>query len=161
VTTLAFGSITGIWNLQKDWNTFPSNQFSASAKVESLGPIRVTADYIGNPQTWEKFRKYVLHQSRRKMASDRREKVYALLGLLLGMNDENGNRLITPDYSATKETRVMYRHYTQIHGLGKAIVRDSPSGRPLDTKCPATAILGARLLCTSLAAAFKLSTLRS
>lgn len=72
-----------------------------------------TRDWIGNPQAWRGFRTFIQHKSRRKKASDPRDKIYALLGLLQGMIDEKGNRLITPDYSEANNVRTMYTSITR------------------------------------------------
>ncbi|KAJ0413687.1 heterokaryon incompatibility protein-domain-containing protein, partial [Aspergillus carlsbadensis] len=118
LTTLAWTSIVGIRGLREEWNLFPSgsNRFSArSQSMEICGPIRVTRDFLGNPQAWRGFRMYVQHKCRRKKALDPRDKIYALLGLLQGMSDETGNRVITPDYSASNEPRIMYTEITRKH----------------------------------------------
>ncbi|PSN69931.1 hypothetical protein BS50DRAFT_300268 [Corynespora cassiicola Philippines] len=114
LTTLAWTSIVSICGFRQEWNRLSnsSSRFSISVKTTSHDSMRVTRDFIGNPQAWRGFRTYVQHKSRRKMASDPRDKIYALLGLLQGMNDENGNQLIIPDYSAANSTPRMYTDIT-------------------------------------------------
>ncbi|KAF2736871.1 hypothetical protein EJ04DRAFT_521688 [Polyplosphaeria fusca] len=112
-TCLAWNCIRSILKFREESKVLGVENRFAHLDLRSQAPVTATREYAGNPQAWKGFRTHVLHKSRRKKASDPRDKIYAMLGLLQGMTDETGNKVITPDYSQSNSATKLYTQITR------------------------------------------------
>jgi hypothetical protein len=85
-TCMVWNTIQSIMQFRRESKALGTEHRFASRDVKAYpSPMTATREYAGNPQAWKAFRTHILHKGRRKKASDPRDKIYAMLGLLQGM----------------------------------------------------------------------------